>query len=297
MNKQLAGLRLVAIVLSIVIVILAAVFIIRQRMASEVPQTAPAQPIMMPAPAPAPVPGTATALPDSEEVDHEETPPVTLAKPEKPLVAPPDMLDGSDVVVKKVIEELAPAMLEWLASEHQVRKWVMSVDLMADGNVPKQYRPLSYPMAPFSVDTKGTAELPEYYLSAENFLRTDKLIAIVTAMDAKHVADYYQTWLPLLEKAYREQGKADRFDFRFRKALKRIVAVKPLPATPALVKKGGVMYAYADSQLENATDVEKMIWCLGPDNGGRLQAWVKQVLEALPAPLPKKADASGNKAP
>jgi hypothetical protein len=71
---------------------------------------------------------------------------------EDPLVAPPASLEDSDVQVREVVLDLAPAMASWLLPEEQIRKWVLLVDLMAEGKLPRRYRPLNYPMASFKVD-------------------------------------------------------------------------------------------------------------------------------------------------
>ena len=60
---------------------------------------------------------------------------------EAPLVAPPVSLEGSDVQVKEAVLDFAPAMASWLLPDQQIRKWVLLVDLMAEGKLPRRYRP------------------------------------------------------------------------------------------------------------------------------------------------------------
>lgn len=230
-----------------------------------------------------PVPMDIQSPPKVIEPPHEpvlapvvETIPLPI-EPPKPLVVAPTKIDGSDETVRRVAGELAPALLDWLTPDQQVRKWVLSIDLMADGEVPKQYRPLVYPMERFAVETVHENSVDQLFLAETNFSRTNLLVQVVTAIDPALVVHYYKAWLPLLEKAYAEQGKPGLFDQRFTAALDRVIAVKPLMVKPALVRKGGVMYAYTDSQYENASDVEKMCWRMGPDNSAKLQEWLKQV--------------------
>jgi len=160
---------------------------------------------------------------------------------------------------------------------------VLAIDLMADGDVPKQYRPLSIPFDRFEPEVRGTEPAQEFFMKPEGFTRTDLVVKLFTSMDVDAVAEYYRFWLPILEKTYQEQGKKDSFDQRFRAALQRVMDVKPLNIMPALAKRGGVIFVYADSQLESATDVEKMMWRLGPDNSAKVQAYIKQLQAALPA--------------
>ena len=208
--------------------------------------------------------------------------PEVVSAPQHPIVPPPLSLDGSDSQVKLAFTDLAPDMAKWMVSDQQLRKWVLAIDLMADGDVPKQYRPLSIPIAHFEPDVQGVEPAQQFFMKPDGFARTNLVVTLFTAIDPDTLVQYYKAWLPILEKAYQEQGKKDTFDRRFRMALQRVIDARPLGVTPALAKRGGVIYVYADSQLESASDVEKMLWRMGPDNGAKVQAFLKQVVQRLP---------------
>jgi len=197
-------------------------------------------------------------------------------------VPAPTTLDGSDTQVKLAVADLAPGMAVWIIADQQLRKWVLAIDLMADGNVPKSYRPLSYPIGHFEPEARGTEPNVQYTMTTQSFTRADVLVKVFTAIDPALIAQYYQAWLPILDKAYQEQGKKDKFDQRFRMALQRVIDAKPLTTEPMLMKHGGVIYVYVDDKLEAATDVEKMMWRLGADNSFKIQNYLKQVLQQLP---------------
>lgn len=209
----------------------------------------------------------------------EESPPLFEEKAPREIVLPPATLEGSDAFVKKAIQDLAPAMAEWLISTQQIRKWVLVMDLMADGSLMKQDRPLKYPMDIFRANPAGDEQ---FVPLTENHGRTTLLIDTITAIDPELLMYYYGKWSPLLEKAYQELGKKGSFHGRVKKSMDRLLAVQPLAAEPLLEKKGGVMYRYVDPQLEAASDVEKMLWRMGPDNSVKLQAWLKKVQEQMP---------------
>jgi len=236
-------------------------------------------PITRPVVQPSEVPA---AVPAPEETAPAPAPEEVVNVPQHPIIPPPVSLDGSDDEVKLALTDLAPQMAKWMVSEQQLRKWVLAIDLMADGDVPKQYRPLSIPIEHFEPEVRGTEPAQEFFMKPESFNRTDLVVKLFTAIDVNVLAQYYKAWLPMLEKAYQEQGKKDKFDQRFRMALQRVIDAKPLTVTPALAKRGGVIYVYADSQLESATDIEKMLWRMGPDNSAKVQAFLKQVLQRLP---------------
>jgi len=216
------------------------------------------------------------APPVVEEV--EELLPVFAPVPERSIVMPPASIDGSDPYVRKAIADFGPALAEWLMATQQIRKWVLAIDLMADGNLMKQDRPLNFSMGRYEAVPAGE---DVYLPAATNGLRTDLLMSAVTALDTELLAYYYQKWSPLLEKGYQELGKRGTFHGRFLKAMDRVIAVQPLTIEPLLEKKGGVMYRYVDVQLESASDVEKLMWRLGSDNSSKLQAWLKILREKL----------------
>lgn len=243
---------------------------------------------------------TPAALPEVAVVDRSSVPlgetPVVVQETEvpvdeaplvdsaalKPIVAVPANIENSDAAVKLAIADLAPGMAAWIVSDQQIRKWVLAIDLMADGDVSKSYRPISYPLSRFEPEARGVEPDQEFIMRVENYRRTDLLVNLFVAIDVNHLAQYYLAWSPLLEKAYQEQGKKDKFNQRLHAALQRVLDVKPLASMPLLKKRGGVIYVYADEKLEAATDVEKMLWRMGPDNSLKLQDYLRQLQQRLP---------------
>jgi hypothetical protein len=100
------------------------------------------------------------------------------------------------------------------------------------------------------------------------------------AMPPAKLADYYYSWLPLLEKAYRELGKKGSFDARFKHAIDNVLAAKSLPAEPEL-KLPSVMYQYQDKSLEAASDIDKLMWRLGFENTNNIQQYLRDLKSRL----------------
>lgn len=211
-----------------------------------------------------------------EPVYQHETPTedeiVEQKEPDVTIVGPPNIIDNSDPQVLLAIAEFAPKLSAWLLPSEQIRKWVLAIDLMADGNLPKRYRPIDYPMDAFAItkqeDSIKTAET--------NFQRANDILNVVTAIDPKTLARYYKEWLPILEKAYREQGKPDTFNQRFRQTISQVLAATPLDTKPELIRPG-VFYQYADERLEKASEVEKLLWRMGENNTERLQSYLRDL--------------------
>src|SRR5690625_7215862 len=67
-------------------------------------------------------------------------------EPSTPL---PESLDDSDEAVQEALQELDPALTEWLTPAQQLRKWVALVDGDAVGKLPDHHSPLRYTMGAF----------------------------------------------------------------------------------------------------------------------------------------------------
>lgn len=244
----------------------------------------PQQPITITAPAtPAPAKIVRPAALPVQPVPVSITTPVVieLPTPEPVLAAPPPLaLQQSDSQVLLAVADFAPQLAQWLIPSDQLRKWVLTVDLMADGRLPSRYRPVDYPLTPFQVEQQSAQPVipgqDSGELSAANYSRLQALIDVALAAQPEKLAEYYRQWLPLLEQAYRELGKKDSFDSRFQAALDNMLAAQPLTQNPRLIRPS-VLYQYADKNLEDADDIEKLLWRIGAANGERVQNFLLEL--------------------
>lgn len=215
-------------------------------------------------------------VPDSTPVARSEPVASAPQEPEQPVIAAPSAVDGSDAEARAAANDLAPQLAQWLTPDEQLRKWVLLVDQLADGKLPTKSRPLNYPLPAFSVGRNGDT----LRVDRANYTRITPLLDILTAIKPVRMAQYYHAWRPLLDKAYLELGGKGGIDKRLRKAIERIAAVAPLDAPPLLVQPA-IYYKYADSKLEAASDVDKLLWRMGPDNARRLQAYLRELEQEL----------------
>lgn len=189
-------------------------------------------------------------------------------------VSPPIAVDQSDDTVKQAAADLNATFAQWLMPEEQLRKWVVLVNLVAEGKMPTKHRPLDYPLPPFQVVQKEGG----LWVDPANEGRADSLILSVTAISPQQLARYYHAWEPLLQNAYAELGIGGLFRDRLLQAFARILAVKPLQEEFELkLKEDLKSYAFADATLENASAVEKFLWRLGAANTKRVQHYVRQL--------------------
>jgi hypothetical protein len=255
----------VLIVSAVVLIAVVAVVIWNQQ-ADQPPPEPVAAPTPPPVIAPPPEP---VSLPEPEIMAAPEIPDIVV-------VAPPPSVENSDSQVLLAVADFAPKLSQWLLPNEQIRKWVLAVDLMADGKLPKRYRPVDFPMDKFATGKQGEQTV----ITDSNFSRMNAIVETVTTIDPAVLASYYKEWLPTLEKAYREQGKSDSFDQRLQQTISQVLAADGLEKTPELVRPG-VLYQYADKNLEQASDVEKLLWRMGPENTEQLQAYLRELRNQL----------------
>lgn len=219
---------------------------------------------------PAPVERAVVPEPDSS-VNVDE--PAQQRPVEDPVIPPPEKLDGSDEQVRKVVNDISPKVTQWLVPEEQVRKWVLTVDLLAEGKLPLRHKPLDFPMPTFAVESLSD---DEFVSEGSNSQRVTVLIDTVTAIPPKTLARYYHSWLPLLDEAYGELGKKDGFEQRLNQAIDQILATQDIPDDERLVQPH-VFYQFDDKELEKRSALDKALWRMGDENREKLQAYLKEL--------------------
>ena len=242
---------------------------------STTPPAPTPQTITTPEPVVAPQPIERYA-PEPEEWAEPDPVQEPIAEPESPLLPPPTDLENSDPQVHSLVKILAPEFTQWLLPQQQIRKWVATVDMMAEGRYPRKYPAIDFPLGKFTVEKQGDS----VQQAESNFKRADLLVGALTKIDPQQLANYYQQWQPILDKAYKEQGKRDQFTDRLDAAIETIIALEPLPENAEL-KQPHVFYTYADPALEQRSDLEKLVWRLGPENQKALQAYLKELKPLL----------------
>lgn len=250
-------------IVALIVVIIGAYFVMKPEEKTEIePET------VVPAEVEKPVQREPEPVDQVESKQPEESRPV-----EDPIIPPPEKLSESDDDVMMVIDQISPKLTQWIVPEEQVRKWVLAVDLLAEGKLPQRHKPLEFPMPTFAVESLNDDEFVSEDSNAE---RMDTLINTVTAIPPKTLGRYYQSWLPLLEKAYGELGKKDDFKMRVDEAVERILKVEDIEGDERLVQPH-VFYEFEDKNLEQKSALDKALWRMGKENREKLQAYLKEL--------------------
>ncbi|GMU65571.1 MAG: hypothetical protein AMXMBFR36_18450 [Acidobacteriota bacterium] len=199
-------------------------------------------------------------------------PPATA--PEPPL--PP--LDASDGNVRELGAGLSgdAAFAGWLGHDDLVRRFVAAVANVAEGASPASHVPFLRPSQPFRTVERGDRTV----IDPATFRRHDLAVGALTSLDAAACARALRRLEPLFDAAWRELGDPRR-DFRetLSTAISRLAAV-PIPEGEIAVVPDGVVWAYADPELERRPAAEKLLLRMGPDHARRLRDWLRELAAA-----------------
>ncbi|WP_439107192.1 DUF3014 domain-containing protein [Congregibacter sp.] len=213
-------------------------------------------------------------------------------EPEPPEEAPEEIVEEEVVVAPPTPEEIdaqlrsdirdaglspADALGSAYSAGYLLDRGVSSLDQLARGLVPTRTSNLARPTGAF----KTTQDGADYSMSREGYLRYDKLVGAITALPVDTLASLFHEQRGLLQDAYSALGyPADALDNTVIAALENVISAPTREQPPALVSKGA-MWAYADSELESASDLHKQLLRTGPENTEALQHWARQLRDAL----------------
>jgi hypothetical protein len=201
-----------------------------------------------------------------------------LALPEPAFILP--RLDDSDQLVRDGVLSLTreEAINVWLSPAELVRKFVVVVDNVANGNVAKDAVVVLAPRAPFkavAVDEKV------FVMDDASYARYDEFTQIFTSLDARRAAEFYDLLKPLFQSAYTELGYTDRqFDEVVFRAVGRLLET-PVLEGPVRLVRPVVMFEYEDPQLESLSAAQKQLLRMGPNNSRAIQAKLAEMAREL----------------
>lgn len=221
---------------------------------------------------PASTPVAAPAEPEGPQSPEEE--------PVEPLELPP--LSASDEVVRRLVEGLSarPQLAAWLATDELVRKFVASVDNVAEGASPRPHLKTAAPKGAFPVLERDG----EVYLDPAGYDRYDAATAVFTSLDPHGTVRLYRQLKPLIDEAYRDLGypHAD-FNDTLTRALFRLLETPVVQGSIRLVPKV-TSYEFADTRLEALSPAQKNLLRMGPDNQRLVQAQLRALARELGIP-------------
>lgn len=207
-------------------------------------------------------------------------------------------LGASDEFVRRAAAELSarPRLAEWLATDSLVRSFVGAVVKVGAGMSPRDELEFMEPEGSFGVREPGPGAGPDaVVIDTASYDRYDPIVATFVSLDTEGTAELYRRLRPLFQEAYRDLGFSNSFDAALAGAVETLLAV-PVPQGPVELERAGAAggYEYRDPELEGLSPAQKHLLRMGPRNIERVQAKLRQLVEALELPvLPARLDARG----
>lgn len=180
------------------------------------------------------------------------------------------LLNNSDSYVREELETMdgTSSLLMYLVSDELVRKFVVMIENISRGEFPERNLPMLYPQERMTVTELGS----EFYLMDEqSYQRFNALVTSLTNISTESAVDFYQQLQPLFREAYAELGlRNSEFNDVLMLAIDNVLNARMAPQPQQLIRPN-LNYLYANPEIENYSDVEKLLLRLGPENTERLQ--------------------------
>jgi hypothetical protein len=224
--------------------------------------------------------------------DDEQAVPVVVASPTPEPSPTPTLaeqlsarlagvtLSTSDQTVGELIAELSshPQLAKWLVNEDLVRRFVASVNNVAEGKSPRQHLDFLQPTTPFrAIKKAGT-----FYVNPSSYDRYDLVVEVFESLDTEGMVVLYGELKPLIDEAYREISPPGwAFEDRLSQAIEQLLDMPVPTGEVELEEKTVATFEYADDRLASLTEAQRHMLRLGPDNIRRIQAKLREIQRAM----------------
>lgn len=205
----------------------------------------------------------------------EVEPPAESTVPEpQPL---PD-LTASDSLVREIVGGLSrhAEWASWLVPEELVMNFVRAVGAVAYEEPPQGSLESLRPEDGFSVVRRGQ----RFYPAETSYRRYDLAVEAFDSIDIAGAAGAYGRLEPLFERAHDELGYPNEFGDTLDLAVTKLLAT-PMPESSPELRLRVISFEYVDPTLESLSPAQKLLLRLGPENGERVRAKVRELYGAL----------------
>lgn len=188
------------------------------------------------------------------------------------------LLDKSDDGLKRSIEEVSPGLANWFSVKDVIRKYIVLINDLSQKQIPFKHR--GFIKSPQAIVVKKDKQ--GLYLAKESYSRFDGFANAIASIDIHQGVRLYLTFRPVFIQIYDEFSypAAYRVEDIFLKAAASVIDAPSIETRIALVKHT-IGYKFADKNLESLNDVEKQMLRMGPVNTKKIQAKLRQLVEAI----------------
>lgn len=174
-------------------------------------------------------------------------------------------LNNSDALVHSEFADLSSkdGLDKWMGSAHLIRKFVLLVDNISRGSIPRKQLAFWAPNGKFLTKDNGDQS---YSIDPKSYHRYNIYADTMDSLDIGASMRTYKLFKPLFDQAYQELGypNAD-----FSRVL--LTAITHLLSTPQIngrieLTRPSVMYKFADQNSEALSAAQKQLLRMGPRN-------------------------------
>lgn len=191
----------------------------------------------------------------------------------------PVKLEKSDVTVRSLAAELSShsALSAWLQSKDLIRKFVVAVDNIANGQSPRSHIAFFKLEKPFDVMATGS----QMHIDPESYRRFNVVADVFSSLNSDATARLFWQLKPALQEAYRDLGYPNR-DFKdtLVQAILEMLEVPVIDDNIEVVKEV-VSYRMIDPRLESLSPAQKHLLRMGPENIEIIQGKLKEMARGL----------------
>jgi hypothetical protein len=200
----------------------------------------------------------------------------------EPLAFPAVPLDGSDDTLRQFAAavDTDPEFAKWILSKDLIRKFVVSVDNVANGLSPKGHVDFFSPKGIFRVSRTKSGT----FIDPASYARYAPVVDVVKALDATAAVRLYRAVEPLVQDAYNELGYPGvDFDATLVKAMAELLET-PVVNGPIGLTQKVLSFAMTDEKLEGLSPAQKQLLRLGPKGVEAVQAKIREVAAVMGIP-------------
>jgi hypothetical protein len=180
-------------------------------------------------------------------------------------------LEDSDPFVREYLEAM-DLPRPWLDQGAYVRRFAVLAENASRGLVPRRQLAFLAPNEPFVIAQRDD----RLFIDPVSYTRYDGYVARLEGIAPDRLASLLSTLDPLVEAALLEVGVDAPPGAVLTEAMRQALSVPVLDGEVELVQPG-VMYQFADPELEALPQFHKQLLRMGPNNLTRFQAYLRQL--------------------
>lgn len=219
----------------------------------------------------------------SQQLPPQAAPPASPAirypvELEKPVAEPLPALTESDGAIRDALATLFGKDLEkYFNLQDIIRRIVATVDNLPREHLSPHLMPVKSPPGLF-VTTKTGERLA---LSPRNAARYQPYVRLAETAPTQALVSVYRRFYPLVQEQYENLGYPGKyFNDRLVEVIDHLLEAPDLEQ-PVLLSQPGVLYQFADLNLERLSAGQKILLRMGRENALKMKAKLREIRHAL----------------